>query len=283
MPDLPAGALRQLTNPGDGRKRHFGTPFRIGSTSYVFPADILPNVEQLAAAGATDDIELILFEVDDGPNNLPAEAIIMQIDALARQAGISFTVHLPLDLTLAADGSAGHQSLEKARRVIARTLPLAPFAFVFHLDGQGVDQPGWADRALGALDAILPLVPDPALMAVENLESYPPTYLDGVLARSPISRTTDIGHFWKMGIDPMAYLPAWLPRTRVIHIHGMAERDHHSLALVPPADLDPVVAHLLDHYQGVVTLEVFETSDFFSSRAALLESANRANRRAARP
>lgn len=267
-----------MSDSGD-RNSHpvgrFGTPFRIGSTSYVYPADILPNVEKLAADEDVDDIELILFEVDDGPNNLPSEAVIGQIDVLAKTANITFTVHLPLDLTLAADGTAQHESLIKARRVIERTTPLDPFAFVFHLDGSGLNTQGWVDRSLRALDEVMKWVSDPALLAVENLENYPPDYLDPVLARAPISRTTDIGHFWKMGLDPLDYLEKWLPRTRVIHIHGMADRDHHSLALTPTVQLDPVMAILMAGYQGVVTLEVFETSDFFGSRTALVESVKR--------
>jgi sugar phosphate isomerase/epimerase len=220
-------------------------------------------------------MELILFEVDDGPNNLPSEAVIAQIDRLAKAAGITYTVHLPLDLTLAAEGGTQHASLVKAQRVIERTLPLDPFAFVFHLDGEGSDQPGWVNRALGALDVVMQWIPDPSMLAVENLEKYPPTYLDPILARAPISRTTDVGHLWKMGHDPLDFLPSWLPRTRVIHIHGLAERDHHSLALMTPEQLDPVVNLLVEGYRGVVTLEVFETSDFFSSRTALLESVKR--------
>jgi hypothetical protein len=80
-----------------------------------------------------------------------------------------------------------------------------------------------------------------------------------------------------MGCDPLTVLDDWLPRTRVIHIHGLAERDHKSLALMPTDQLDPVVARLMD-YHGVVTLEVFETSDFFGSRTALLESVARVKR-----
>ncbi len=37
--------------------------FRLGSTSYVYPDDILPNVRKLMSS--VDDIELVLFEVDD--------------------------------------------------------------------------------------------------------------------------------------------------------------------------------------------------------------------------
>ena len=44
-------------------------PFRLGTTSYIIPDDILPNARFLA--DKVDDIELVLFEVDDGPNNLP--------------------------------------------------------------------------------------------------------------------------------------------------------------------------------------------------------------------
>jgi hypothetical protein len=60
----------------------------------------------------------------------------------------------------------------------------------------------------------------------------------------------------------------------VIHLHGIGERDHQSLALMSPAQIDAVTAHLKD-YHNVLTLEVFSTSDFFDSRAALLASVGR--------
>jgi sugar phosphate isomerase/epimerase len=254
----------------------FGTPFRVGSTSYVYPDDILPNVEKLAAAGDVDDIELILFEVDDGPNNLPSQQTINAMVDLAAQHKLSYTVHLPLDLTLAADGGREHASLHKAERVIRLCQALDPYSYVFHLDGAGVGEAGWVERSLRALEIVIGWVGEAEKLAVENLETWSPAYLDPILAALPISRTTDIGHLWKTGHDPLAVLDAWLPRTRVIHIHGMAERDHKSLALMPPAQLDPVISKLYAaNYRGVLTLEVFETSDFFSSRAALLAATER--------
>src|SRR5512139_2373484 len=99
----------------------FGTPFRVGSTSYVYPADILPNVEKLAEAGDVDDVELVLFEVDDGPNNLPGPDVVRRLADIAAENGLTYTVHLPLDLRLAADGSEQHASLVKAGRVIRAT------------------------------------------------------------------------------------------------------------------------------------------------------------------
>ena len=79
-------------------------PFRIGATSYIIPDDILPNARYLAALGEVQDIELVLFEVDDGPNNLPSPETVAELAALAGAHGLTFTVHLPLDLRLGASG-----------------------------------------------------------------------------------------------------------------------------------------------------------------------------------
>jgi len=97
-------------------------PFRLGATSYIIPADILPNLHYLA--GKVQDVELVLFEVDDGPNNLPTPAQVDEMNALASEYGLTYTIHLPLDLRLADDGSLRHVSLEKARRVIECTRAL---------------------------------------------------------------------------------------------------------------------------------------------------------------
>src|SRR3989304_3241629 len=98
--------------------------FRLGTTSYILPDDILPNVRFLA--DKVQDVELVLFEVDDGPNNLPAPGVVAELAALADAHALTYTVHLPLDLRLGADGDEGHVSLVKARKVIERTRPLQP-------------------------------------------------------------------------------------------------------------------------------------------------------------
>ena len=109
---------------------------------------------------------------------------------------------------------------------------------------------------------------------MENLERYPLDFIAPVLQRVPVSRCVDIGHLWLDGHDPVDYLRAALPRTRVIHLHGIGERDHQSLALMAPEKLNPVVDVLLqENYGGVVTLEVFNEADFLGSVAALAQSA----------
>lgn len=259
------------------RVTRFNTIFRLGSTSYVYPDDLLPNVQKLAQAGDVDDIELVLFEVDDGPNNLPDDKTVAALIDLAATHHLTYTVHLPLDLRLGADGSTQHASLLKAERVIKTTLPLTPWAYVFHLDGSDAMTPGWVKRSLSALERVIAWAPRPELLAVENVEAWEPALLEPILKALPISRATDIGHLWKMGRDPLSVLDGWLPRTRVIHLHGLGERDHQNLGLMSAQQLDPVIDRLRN-YAGVLTLEVFSTGDFFDSRAALLESVKRVSR-----
>ncbi len=253
-------------------------PFRLGTTSYIIPDDILPNVRFLA--DKVNDVELVLFEVDDGPNNLPSPQTIAGLAGLAAAHGLTFTVHLPLDLRLGAGGDEGHVSLVKAKKVIDCTRALDPWAYVLHLDGKEVRNGAtpeqlatWQSHSAHALELAADWAGGPDKLAVENLESYPLDFILSVVNRVPVSRCVDIGHLWLDGHDPLPYLQAALPRTRVVHLHGLAGRDHKSLAHVPPEKLNPVVELLLrEHYTGVLTLEIFGEDDFYSSLAALEKS-----------
>jgi sugar phosphate isomerase/epimerase len=246
-------------------------PFRLGTTSYIIPDDILPNA--LYLAGKVRDIELILFEVDDGPNNLPSPGVIEELSQIARQHDITYTVHLPLDLKLGEDGSERNQSLVKAKRVIDCTRALDPWAYVLHLDGKSVrtstdTEPiaRWQDQSVRALELTAEWAGGAGKLAVENLETYPLNFIQPVMDRIPVSRCVDIGHLWLDGHDPIPYLRAALPRTRVIHIHGIAERDHCSLACMLFEQVRAVWDELIHaKYEGVLTLEIFSEEDFLSS------------------
>ena len=244
-------------------------PFRLGATSYVYPGDLVYNVARLA--GHVDDVELILFDLPDGMSNLPDAVTVRRLADLAAAHDLTYTVHLPLDLR--HDAAHQHPSLQLAARVIDLTAPLAPYAYVFHLDGRNVDASDWLDQAHRALDELCTWVDNPRQLALENLENYAPEHLLPLFGAFPISRTLDVGHLWKMGRDPLPLLDDWLQATRVVHLHGMAATDHQSLAVMVPAQLDPIVQRLL-HWRGVLTLEVFEY-DFFTSHTALLAAIER--------
>jgi len=250
---------------------HHTFPFRLGTTSYIIPDDILPNARYLA--DKVRDIELVLFEVDDGMNNLPSPQVVEELIELARQHDMTYTVHLPLDLKLGDDDAGRDISLIKAKRVIDCTRELAPWAYVLHLDGRSVKDSKddnillkWKDQSVQALKIVADWTGGMEKLAVENLEGYPVDFIDPVLNRVPVSRCVDIGHLWLDDIDPVPYLQAALSRTRVIHIHGIADRDHRSLAFMPQEKVQAVLRELIRaNYQGVLTLEVFSQDDFLSS------------------
>jgi hypothetical protein len=154
--------------------------------------------------------------------------------------------------------------------------PLTPYAYVFHVESARAGEDVWTEGAIRGVQALAVLGSSPSQWALENLESYPPEYLEPIYATVPVCRALDIGHLWKAERDALPTLESWLPQTRVIHLHGLHEIDHLSLRLTPPYILDPVIERLCD-WSGVLTLEVFE-DDFFSSRDALHDSLERIRR-----
>lgn len=245
-------------------------PFRLGATSYVFETDLVGNARQLARYA--DDVELVLFESGTHGSNFPDADTVAQLNEIAAARDLTYTVHLPHDVNL-------HDAVWRARnqRAIACTRALNPFAYVMHLDGRALLQDTspqnvarWQGDAERALREIISLVGDPQRVCVENVEAWNPAYFAEMVERLQTARCVDVGHLWLQQSDPLPELVTQLHRTRVIHLHGIAARDHASLAHTPHAQLAPVIQTLRRHaYAGVLTLEVFGESDFFTSRAAL--------------
>lgn len=236
-------------------------PFRVGSTSYVIPADILPNVRFLAPH--VDDIELVLFEGDAGA--LPSPAVIDQLVDLASLHNLTYTVHLPLDLQLAAsDETMRAASVEVAASVMSITAPLRPLAYIVHLNGAGrqLALPGaasrWHSQAIRSLETLADQAGGAGYLAVENLETYDPALLLPLLDRMPISLCIDVGHFLKNSADPLPFLQDHLHRAVIVHLHGAVDgRDHRRIGLIAPEQLRRILALLVGSFRGVLTLEVF--------------------------
>jgi sugar phosphate isomerase/epimerase len=252
------------------------TAMRLGTTSYIYPADILTNVTRLA--GKVSDVELVIFEANSA-SDLPDETAIRQLAQLAADHDMTYTVHLPLYLGLPDN----LQSLETAVKVIQLTTPLRPHAFIIHLDGNFEAETEDLDRWVGDSSKVLQTLANELgnldLLCVENLDRQPPAMLSALLDTLPVSCCVDVGHLWKQGLDPRPYMDTWLPRCRVVHIHGVGQSDHKALSLMPEAMLDPVINILGGRFNGVVTLEVFSEKDFLDSLTAFQESMARVNQR----
>ena len=272
---------------------------RLGCTSYTYPADILTNVHRLA--GRVMDVELVIFEVRDPTRDLPDRACIAELASIASDHDMSFTVHLPLDLRLSH--SSREASCERARQVVDSTMGLGPYGYIVHLDDGRWDKvhlkrqlggpagsssseghtvtpasapdPGeWLENSLASLEALAPYAGGTAPLCVENLEMHSPEMIDAVLEALPVSCCIDVGHLWVTGQAVVPLLERWLPRARVIHLHGVDGTDHLSLDKSPPEKLD-LVTSLLADFQGVVTMEVFNEHDLVTSLAAFRDSLER--------
>ncbi len=273
--------------------RAWRLPFRVGTTSYIVPDDLLPNAEFLAPQ--VQDMQLVLFDVPGGPSNLPSPAVVAALAALGKARDLTYTVHLIHDLRLYDEDGTASVALAKAQQVIDLTLPLDPIAWVCHLDGRSVrhlhpgapdlsphDSRQWADwvtETAAAVERVCAWAGSGNCVAVENLEGYAPDFVIPVVARTAAGRCLDVGHLWLDGVDPLPHLDAALPRLRVLHLHGVdpqRKTDHCSLTYADPGQLDAVLSRLLAAgYDGVVCLEVFEQEDFYSSLAALAAAVGR--------
>jgi sugar phosphate isomerase/epimerase len=262
MPATEHPAWRPLPAP------HARRPFRLGVTSCVYPADLLPNAAMLAPAA--DDIEVVLFEAD-GLSGLPSPAVVAELAALCARHGTTCTVHLPLDLRLGdRDRAARSRSVACGRRILALAAPLDPFAFILHLAPVAPDAPPaevrrWQAAAEDSLRRLLDASGvAPALIAVENLD-FPFEWCAELIDRLGLSVCIDIGHLRLRGLSVTEHLGRHLPRARVVHLHGERQgRDHQSLAVEPAERLTPVLA-ALDRFAGVVTLELFDFEAVASS------------------
>ncbi|HAJ37108.1 MAG TPA: hypothetical protein DCL15_15620 [Chloroflexi bacterium] len=274
--------------------RTWQLPFRVGATSYIIEADLVANAGFLAQH--VQDMQLVLFDLPGGPSNLPDVATVQRLAEIGAHGDLSYTVHLIDDLTdwdTPSHPATPPPALRSAQDVIVRTQALTPWAWVAHLDGRHVRAQGYPEAALAAwrvqIAASVARVGQAAggetRLAIENLEGYPPTFVTPVVAATAASRCVDVGHLWLDGHDPVEHLLAAWPRLRVVHLHGVsadvaiAHRDHRSLTLMPPTQLDRVVHLLLARrFTGVLTLEIFGEADFWSSLHALEASVQRYRR-----
>jgi sugar phosphate isomerase/epimerase len=243
---------------------------RLGTTSYIYPADILTNVQRLL--GTVEDVELVIFESDDHGCNYPDAQTVRALRDIASAHDLTFTIHLPLDLRLADETPLLHRAL--AVFECTRDLPVQ--GYVAHMDGvpgTDIDDPDrWLEHSVKSLHYLADVMGGLDKLCVENLENQTPEMVNSLLAAVPVPCCVDIGHLWKQGIDPVPHLHAWLPRARVVHLHGVGTRDHKGLSLMSEPCLDEVVGALVDGFRGVLTFEVFNEPDLLDCMDAFRRS-----------
>ncbi|NPU85152.1 MAG: sugar phosphate isomerase/epimerase [Syntrophaceae bacterium] len=247
-------------------------PFRLGTTSYIVPAPILPNIRFLAPL--VDEVEIVLFE-SGREDNLPAPGEITEMGALGEERGLTYNIHLPTGLSLgAANGAERRRACETILRFCDRTRPLGPTVWVLHLEEGGLDGPcslgGWRERLALSLRDVLAGGLDRSRTVVENL-GYPLEWIRPLVEESGLSWCLDVGHILAAGEDLAIALDVMKRRVEMIHLHGLMDgRDHRSAAAVPE-EAWRTLRPFLAEYRGGLSVEVFSKEDLRTSLLAMEE------------
>ncbi|MFO8112639.1 MAG: cobamide remodeling phosphodiesterase CbiR [Desulfosalsimonadaceae bacterium] len=276
-----------------------GMNCRIGTTSYIIPADILPNLNFLKEI--VEDVELVLFESDEF-SNLPTKADVREMGRIADGAGLTFTVHLPLDAYPGAENeNVRKQSADKWHRVMDLMEVLKPFGWVVHLNdppgqvpyefgstafpGEAGGAPGnlasknppwdnWLHQCGKTLDELISRT-KPETLCIETL-SYDFGRVFPLVVEKDCAVCMDIGHLVMTGRDIPACMDAWLDQTRIIHLHGVQSdgRDHVDLRHFDTRLLNSIVNTLkrCNHKSRVLTLEIFSMEDLEHSLSIVTET-----------
>ena len=242
---------------------------RLGTTSFIYPAGWLENVERLSPR--VRDVELLCFEADSLPDAREITGLCQQ----KRTHDLSYTVHTPLAASLASHSALRRSTgVDQVLRVVDALSPVEPFAYIVHVylgehehDAPPRDLEAFRARAFESLRALIAHGVPPERVCVESLD-YELAEIAPVVDALGLSFALDVGHWHRDRRDLRAGLDRYLQATRVIQWHGTAkdDRDHRSLSHYPEADALTLLNTLAAaRYAGVLTLEVFREADFEDS------------------
>lgn len=248
-------------------------PFKIATTSFIYPDHYIQNVKLLAPY--LDEIELIFFE--STPNSLPSKHEISALLSLSKEHGLSYNIHHPLDIFPGAQDRFRRQSaVETIQQIIDLTAPLSPSLHTIHLPYEGIDYDydslkRWKQYIRKSLEKILVSGISGHTISIETLD-YPIEWVEDILIDFNCSVCMDLGHLIIHGFDMKSVFARFHNNTSIIHLHGAnAGRDHRALDILSAPDLETIL-EILKRFKGVVSIEVFSYDHLIAS-LDLLEKA----------
>jgi len=243
---------------------------RLGTTSFIYPAGWLENVQRLA--GRVQDVELLCFEGEALPEPKELAGLVEE----AAHADLSYTVHTPLTSSLASESRQRRNAgIDEVMRVVDHMHVVDPFAYIVHVycgDEEGGPRPldldAWRERAFESLNTLLDRGLPHTRLCIESLD-YDLSEIAPVVSALGLNYALDVGHMHRDGRSLVSALTKYLPQTRVIQWHGTdPDRDHKSLTHYPEQDALTLLRTLhAERYTGILTLEVFREPDFEESLA----------------
>lgn len=233
-------------------------PFKLGTTSYIYPAGYTQNVKMLAPY--VDEIELLLFE--SAPDSLPSNNEIKKLLLLSNEFDLTYNVHLPTDISLSdPEPSIRHTTMETLKRVMDLTSSLSPSTYTLHLsyEEKGFETERikkWQDRLYRSVGRFIATGINSKMISIETL-TYPIEWVEEILIDFNLSVCIDLGHLMVYGFDMETVFNRYCNRTSIIHLHGVDKTDGHtSLDRLSKKNMDSVIG-ILKQFKKVVSLEVF--------------------------
>ncbi|MFH2093719.1 MAG: cobamide remodeling phosphodiesterase CbiR [Pseudomonadota bacterium] len=251
--------------------------FKLGTTSFIIPDHIIPNVKKLGPF--FDEIELLIFE-SQPKNVLPSRKQVDELLRLSSDHNLTYNIHLPVDVSLSF-GSLDAQ--KKASQTLVEVLgllkPLQATTHTLHLemppqlrtDISNERQINEWKQSLGQrLDDFLAHVEEPEKISIETLD-YSFFLIEDLIQARNLPVCIDIGHAIKYGYNWMAIFQRH--DVPLVHLHGVdfltpQKKDHTSLDRLPEENLSQVLS-FLKTYTGVVSLEVFSLENLNRSLRVL--------------
>ncbi|MCP3941808.1 MAG: sugar phosphate isomerase/epimerase [Desulfobacteraceae bacterium] len=249
--------------------------FKLGTTSFIYPDHIIPNVRKLGVF--FDEIELLVFEsIPSGV--LPSKSDIRELECLSKNLDLSYNIHLPTDISL-TDSSARQRAVavDTLLRVIQLLAPLNPTTYTLHLPmDKGFSTPGefdaWDKRARKGLELLVSRLVDPGILSLETLWYYPGC-LQNLVKDFNLSLCIDMGHHFKYDHDLRTSFGGHGYNIPVVHLHGVdfsgpTPKDHVGLDSLSD-DMFQLTTKFLSTYEGTVSLEVFNLKNLNRSLVKL--------------
>ncbi|MDJ0985485.1 MAG: cobamide remodeling phosphodiesterase CbiR [Desulfobacterales bacterium] len=242
-------------------------PFRLGTTSYIYPADYIPNIKMLGPY--LDEIELLLFE-SLPPQSLPTKAVIDELCQIGGEHDLRYNIHLPIDVSIShSDPKKQQQAVDTLLAVINLVRPLSPTTCTLHIPYYQNSYirnhlNKWQKRVQRNLIKILESGAQPELIAIETLD-YPFNLLEPIIENLNLSVCLDLGHLMAGAYDMKTVFNAYGHNTVIIHLHAFAKnRDHMALNHLSPKHAQTIF-WILNNFQKTVSIEVFSFEDLQAS------------------
>ena len=246
----------------------------------VLEEGLLENVRYLA--DLFDHIEIVLFQTPE-LNNLPTSQEVEELTEIADQKKISYSVHLPASLEIAAeDEKRREESIQSAFEIITMMAECRPCNYILHIplttptlaftpgcylyeadQDKFID---WTLRAMASLQSVQQMTGIGDGILMENI-NYSPSFLEPLWSSNLCQLCLDLGHLMLGKESVLDRLKKYIPVTSEIHLHGVKENhEHQALSVVPMHRVKRWVKYLDSiQYSGVVNFEVFTPDDLEAS------------------